>query len=69
MHVNLDHESMTKISLKGHHNLTKLNAKISSICVYGFQDKSSYGFGRTLAYQRGALQKSFQNFQNKVPNT
>jgi len=25
--VNLDHESMTKISLKGHNNLTKLNAR------------------------------------------
>ena len=59
VHVNLDHESMTKISLKGHNNLTKLNAKTSSICVYGFQEVSSYGFGRTLAYQRGASQRVF----------
>ena len=66
MHVNLDHESMTKISLEGHNNLTKLNAKTSSICVYGFLEVSSYGFGRTLAYQRGALQR-FYKFPNKFP--
>ena len=46
--------------------MTKLNAKTSSICVYGFQDTSSYGFGRTLAYQRGAC-KGFSKFSNKVP--
>ena len=38
--------------------------KISSICVYGFQEVSSYGFGRTLAYQSGAMQR-FYNFSNK----
>ena len=63
MHVNLDHESMKKNSLKGHNNLTKLNAKTSSICIHGFQGVSSYGFGRTLAYQRGALQRVFQIFK------
>src|SRR6185312_10570842 len=57
---------MTKISLEGHNNLTKLNAKTSSICVYGFQEVSSYGFGRTLAYQRGALQR-FYKFSKKLP--
>ena len=36
VHVNLDHESMTKVSLEGHNNLTKLNGKRSSICVYSF---------------------------------
>ena len=41
VHVNLDHESMKKISLEGHNNLTKLNAKASSICVYGFHDTTS----------------------------
>jgi len=46
--------------------LTKLNAKTSSICVCGFQEVSSYGFGRTLAYQRGALQR-FYKFSNKFP--
>jgi len=46
--------------------LTKLNAKTSSICVYGFQEVSSYGFGRTLAYQRGVLQR-FYKFSNKFP--
>jgi len=66
VHVNLDHESMTKISLEGHNNLTKLNAKASSICVYGFHDTTSYDFGRTLAYQRGAC-KEFSKFSNKVP--
>ena len=40
--------------------------KTSNICVYGFQDTSSYGFGRTLAYQRGAC-KGFSKFSNKVP--
>src|SRR6185312_1906879 len=55
---------MTKISLEGHNNLTKLNAKTSSICVYGLQEVSSYDFGRTLAYQRGALQR-FYKFSNK----
>jgi len=64
--VNLDHESMTKISLEGHNNLTKLNAKASSICVYGFHDTTSYDFGRTLAYQRGAC-KGFSKFSNKFP--
>ena len=44
VHVNLDHESMKKISLEGHNNLTKLNAKTSIICVYAFQEVSSYGF-------------------------
>ena len=63
MHVNLDLESMKRISLEGHNNLTKLNAKTSSICVNGFQDVSSFGFDRTLAYQRGALQKVFQIFK------
>ena len=66
MHVNLDHESMKRIYLKGHNSLTKLNAKTSSICVYCFQEVSSYGFGRTLAYQRGALQR-FYKFSNKFP--
>ena len=46
--------------------MTKLNAKTSSICVYGFQEVSSYGFGRTLAYQKGALQR-FYKFSNKFP--
>ena len=55
-----------KNSLKVHNNLTKLNAKTSSICVHGFQGVSSYGFGRTLAYQRGALQR-FSKFSNKIP--
>ena len=53
-----------KNSLKGHNNLTKLNAKTKSICVSSFNDISSYGFGRTLAYQRGALQR-FYKFSNK----
>ena len=66
MHVNLDHESMKKISLEGHNNLTKLNAKASSICGFGFHDTTSYDFGRTLAYQRGAY-KGFSKFSNKVP--
>ena len=58
MHENLDHESM-KRTLKGHNNLTKLNTKTNNICVKGFHDISSYGFGRTLAYQRGSLQRVF----------
>ena len=37
MHVNLDHESMTKISLEGHNNLTMLNAKTSNICIRLFK--------------------------------
>ena len=69
MHVNLDHESMKKNSLKGHNNLTKLNAKTSSICVYGFQEVSSYGFGRTLANQRGASQRVLLIFQINFPST
>ena len=36
-----------KNPLKDHNNLIKLNAKTSSICVNGFHDISSYGFGRT----------------------
>ena len=58
-----------KNSLKGHNNLTKLNAKTSSICVHGFQGVSSYVFGRTLAYQRGASQWVFPNFQINFPST
>ena len=53
-------------SPKGHNSLTELNAKTSSIYVYGFQEVSSYGFGRILAYQRGALQR-FYKFSNKFP--
>ena len=60
VHVNLDHESMTKNSLEGHNNLTKLNAKTSSICVSGFQEVSSYEL-----YQRGALQ-GFYKFSKYI---
>ena len=34
--------------------------------MYGFQEISSYGYGRTLAYQRGTLQR-FYKFSNKFP--
>ena len=44
----------------GHNNLAKLNEKASCICGKAFQENSSYGFGRTLANQRGALQVFFQ---------
>ena len=59
VHVNLEHESMTKISLKGHNNLTKLNAKKAAYVYMVF----TYGFGRTLAHQRGASQRVFQNLK------
>jgi hypothetical protein len=62
------HESWSwkheKNSHQGHNSLTKLNTTTSS-CVKGFQDNSSYGFGRTLAYKRGALQRVFK-FSNKI---
>ena len=45
----------------GRNNLTKLNEKTSCICGKAFQENSSYGFGRTLANQRGALQVFFSN--------
>jgi hypothetical protein len=48
--------------------LTKLNAKTSSICVYGLQEVSSYDFGRTLAYQRGALQRFSNKFAKHLNN-
>jgi len=43
----------------GRNNLTKLNEKVSCICGKAFQENSSYGFGRTSANQRGALQVFF----------
>ena len=69
VHVNLDHESMKKISLEGHNNLTKLNAKTSSICVYGFQEVSTYGFGRTFGISKRSFAKGFPNFQINFPST
>ena len=45
----------------GRNNLTKLNEKASCICGKAFQENSSYGFGRTLANQRGALHVFFSN--------
>jgi len=63
VHMNLDHESMKKNSLKGHNNLIKLNARHAAYEYKVFEDKSSYGFGRTLPYQRGALQRVFQIFK------
>ena len=44
----------------GRNNLTKLNEKVSCICGKAFQENSSYGFGRTSANQRGALQVFFK---------
>ena len=44
----------------GRNNLTKLNEKTSCISRKAFQENSSYGFSRTLANQRGALQVFFQ---------
>ena len=44
----------------GRINLTKLNQKTSCICGKAFQENSSYGFGRTLENQIGALQVFFQ---------
>ena len=41
-------------------NLTKLNKKASCKCGKAFQENSSYGFVRTSANQRGALQVFFQ---------
>ena len=48
---------------EGSQQFDKAQCKTSSICVYGFQDNSSYGFVRTLAYQRGVLQRVFQIFK------
>ena len=45
----------------GRNNLTKLNEKASCICGKAFLENLSYGFGRTLANQRGALQVFFSN--------
>ena len=59
VHVNLDHESNEKNSLKGHNNLTKLNAKKAAYVYMVF----TYGFGRTLAHQSGASQRVFQIFK------
>ena len=51
---------------QGSQQYDKAQCKTSSICVYGFQEVSLYGFGRILAYQRGALQR-FYKFSNKFP--
>ena len=45
----------------GRNSLTKLNEKESCICGKAFLENSSYGFGRTSANQRGALQVFFSN--------
>ena len=44
----------------GRNNLTKLNEKASCICGKAFPENLSYGFGRTLANQRGALHFFFK---------
>ena len=48
---------------RGSQQFDKAQCKTSNIFVYGFQDKSSYGFVRTLAYLRGVVQKVFQIFK------
>ena len=66
--MNLDHESMTKISLEVHNNLTKLNAKASNICVYGFHDTTSMALVG-LWHIKEELAKGFLNFQISFPST
>jgi hypothetical protein len=53
-------------SLKRHNNLTKLNAKTSSICEKGFHDISSYGL-LGLGHIKEELCKGFSKILNKFP--
>ena len=66
MHVNLEHESMTKISLKGHNNLTKLNARQASYVYKVFKIKHHMALVG-LWHIKEELCKGFTNFQNKFP--
>jgi hypothetical protein len=61
----LDHECMKSFLKKVTKNLTKLNAKSSSICIR-FSMRSTYGFGRNLASLRSQA-IDFEFLKDKVP--
>ena len=66
MHVNLDHESMTKISLKSHNNLTKLNARQAAY-VYVVFKKYHHMALVGLWHIKEELCKGFFKISNKIP--
>ena len=66
MHVNLDHESMTKNSLKGHNNLTKLNARQAAYVYKVFKINRHMAFVG-LWHIKEEFCKGFSKFSNKVP--
>ena len=68
MHVNLDLESMTKISLKGHNNLTKLNARQVAYVYKVF--KIYHNMALVGLWQiKEELCKDFPNFQINFQST
>ena len=67
MHVNLDHESMTKNSLEGHNNLTKLNAKNKQYMCIWFSRSIIIWLLVGLWHIEEELCKGFSKFSNKVP--
>ena len=68
VHVNLEHESMTKISLKGHNNLTKLNARQAAYVYKVFKIYHHMALVG-LWHIKEELAKSFLNFQIRFPST
>ena len=62
--MNLDHETMIKISLKGHNNLTKLNARQAAYVYKVFKLKHHMALVG-LWHIEEELCKGFTNFQNK----
>ena len=66
VHVNLDHESMKRILSRVTRIWQSSMRKTSSICVYGFQEVSSCGFGRTFGISKRSFAKGFPKDQVKI---
>jgi hypothetical protein len=66
--MNLDDESMERILIRVT-EFDKAQCNNKHHMSIRFSTRTSYGFGRTMAYQRGALQRVFKIFQIKFPST
>jgi hypothetical protein len=62
VHINLDHESMKRILVRVT-EFDKAQCNNKQHMSIRFSTRTSYGFGRAMAYQTGALQRVFRFFK------